>query len=145
MLGIHLIKNFEQPYLSTSITEFWRRWHISLSSWLRDYMYISLGGNRKGLLRTYFNLMATMLIGGLWHGASWTFVVWGGLHGMYLAIHKWLISRSMGGTLEPVRRMSPGGILKMVGTFHLVTISWIFFPCTSFTQAWDYLTGIATR
>jgi D-alanyl-lipoteichoic acid acyltransferase DltB (MBOAT superfamily) len=78
LLGIELMKNFEQPYLSRNITEFWRRWHISLSSWLRDYLYISLGGNRKGISRTYVNLMLTMLLGGLWHGASWNFVIWGG-------------------------------------------------------------------
>jgi alginate O-acetyltransferase complex protein AlgI len=88
LLGVRLMKNFEQPYLSQSITEFWRRWHISLSSWLRDYLYISLGGNRRGARITYRNLMLTMLIGGLWHGANWTFVVWGGLHGTYLALER---------------------------------------------------------
>ena len=91
LMGIELMKNFEQPYLSANITEFWRRWHISLSSWLKDYLYISLGGNRKGKGRTYINLMITMLFGGLWHGASWNFVIWGGLHGIYLAIHKWML------------------------------------------------------
>ena len=87
---MRLIKNFEQPYLSQSITEFWRRWHISLSSWLRDYLYIPLGGNRSGAWQTYRNLMLTMLLGGLWHGANWTFVVWGGLHGAYLAVERML-------------------------------------------------------
>ncbi|MCF8219495.1 MAG: hypothetical protein K9I29_09540 [Bacteroidales bacterium] len=91
LLGIELMKNFEQPYLSANITEFWRRWHISLSSWLKDYLYISLGGNRKGKSRTYVNLMITMLLGGLWHGASWNFVIWGGLHGIYLAVHKYML------------------------------------------------------
>ncbi|MFN8643939.1 MAG: MBOAT family O-acyltransferase [Candidatus Binatia bacterium] len=90
LLGVRLIKNFEQPYLSQSITEFWRRWHISLSSWLRDYLYIPLGGNRSGRWRTYRNLMLTMLIGGLRHGANWTFVVWGGLHGGFLAVERLL-------------------------------------------------------
>jgi alginate O-acetyltransferase complex protein AlgI len=91
LLGIELMKNFEQPYLSSNITEFWRRWHISLSSWLKDYLYISLGGNRKGMNMTYINLMLTMLLGGLWHGASWNFVIWGGLHGAYLVIHKLIL------------------------------------------------------
>ena len=88
ILGFELMKNFEQPYLSRNITEFWRRWHISLSSWLKDYLYISLGGNRKGEYRTYLNLFITMLLGGLWHGASWNFVIWGGLHGLYLVFIK---------------------------------------------------------
>ncbi|MDX5320333.1 MAG: MBOAT family protein, partial [Bacteroidota bacterium] len=92
LMGFHLPDNFNSPYQSTSITEFWRRWHISLSSWLRDYLYIPLGGNRKGKARTYINLLLTMLIGGLWHGASWKFVVWGGIHGSVLAIEKMLFS-----------------------------------------------------
>ena len=91
LLGVEIMKNFEQPYFSRNVTEFWRRWHISLSSWLKDYLYISLGGNRKGKFRTYINLMTTMLLGGLWHGASWNFVIWGGLHGIYLVIHKLLL------------------------------------------------------
>jgi len=93
LMGIELPRNFEQPYLSRSITEFWRRWHISLSSWLRDYLYIPLGGNRGGRRRTYRNLMLTMGIGGLWHGAAWTFVIWGVLHGTYLSVHKWWTDR----------------------------------------------------
>lgn len=88
IMGFRLAKNFNFPYKSRNLTDFWRRWHISLSSWLRDYVYIPLGGNRKGLRRTYINNMATMLIGGLWHGASWKFVFWGGMHGAGLAIHK---------------------------------------------------------
>src|SRR5205814_1229922 len=90
LLGYRLGINFNQPYQSASITEFWRRWHISLSSWLRDYLYIPLGGNRKGKLRTYVNLLVTMLLGGLWHGASWNFIFWGFLHGAALAIEKFL-------------------------------------------------------
>ncbi len=134
LLGIELMKNFEQPYLSQNITEFWRRWHISLSSWLRDYLYISLGGNRKGINRTYINLMLTMLLGGLWHGASWNFVIWGGLHGVYLALHKWML----GG-----RKVSNhfvysglGSLLKYILnislTFVLVIITWLFFRATDF-------------
>jgi len=91
LLGFELMKNFEQPYLSRNITEFWRRWHISLSSWLKDYLYISLGGNRKGGFKTKVNLFITMLLGGLWHGASLNFIIWGALHGLFLSIHKKMI------------------------------------------------------
>ena len=93
IIGFDLPENFNMPYLATSITEFWRRWHITLSQWLRDYLYIPLGGNRKGRARTYVNLTITMLLGGLWHGANWTFIVWGGLHGVGLALHKMWSSR----------------------------------------------------
>jgi D-alanyl-lipoteichoic acid acyltransferase DltB (MBOAT superfamily) len=94
LLGFHFNLNFNSPYKSASITEFWRRWHISLSSWLRDYLYISLGGNRKGKFRQYLNLIITMFLGGLWHGASWNFVLWGTFHGIALAVHKiWLFIR----------------------------------------------------
>jgi alginate O-acetyltransferase complex protein AlgI len=96
LFGFELPINFSAPYAARNITEFWRRWHISLSSWLRDYLYISLGGNRKGRLRTYLNLMITMLLGGLWHGASWNFVLWGGLHGLGLAVHKFATERARG-------------------------------------------------
>jgi len=92
LLGFRFNINFDSPYKSTSITEFWRRWHISLSSWLRDYLYISMGGNRKGKVRTYINLMLTMLIGGFWHGASLLFVLWGAWHGLLLVLHKWFRS-----------------------------------------------------
>lgn len=88
LLGFHFNLNFNSPYKSASITEFWRRWHISLSSWLRDYLYISLGGNRHGKFRQYLNLIITMFLGGLWHGASWNFVLWGTFHGVALALHK---------------------------------------------------------
>ncbi len=138
LLGIELIVNFEQPYLATSITDFWRRWHISLSNWLRDYLYIPLGGNRRGARRTTINLMLTMLLGGLWHGASWTFVVWGGLHGLYLVAERRL-------NVQTVRNIvSPGGLLHLALTFHLVCLSWIFFRADDFAQAWDVLSGIAT-
>jgi D-alanyl-lipoteichoic acid acyltransferase DltB (MBOAT superfamily) len=129
------MRNFAQPYLATNITDFWRRWHISLSTWLRDYLYIPLGGNRKGRARTYVNLMLTMLLGGLWHGASWTFVVWGGLHGVCLAVHKaWLDRRA------PTTRA--GGLLGALVTFHLVCLAWIFFRAESFADARAFLTGI---
>lgn len=143
LLGVRLIKNFEQPYLSQSITEFWRRWHISLSSWLRDYLYIPLGGNRHGQWRTYRNLMLTMLIGGAWHGANWTFVVWGGLHGSYLAIERML---GIGGER---RTWSSGGrlgwsaaVARTLVTFHITTLAWIFFRAPSIRDAWLYLQGL---
>lgn len=129
LLGVELMKNFEQPYLSRNITEFWRRWHISLSSWLKDYLYISLGGNRKGNIRTYLNLMITMLLGGLWHGASWNFVVWGGLHGLYLTIHKYV---SKGKRTEIRFKYSNMNDLakylcSMLVTNILVLFTWLFF------------------
>lgn len=122
LLGIELTLNFAQPYLSRNITEFWRRWHISLSNWLRDYLYISLGGNRKGTIRTYVNLMATMLLGGLWHGASFNFVIWGGLHGLFLVIHRLFL----GGVVAdgPLRFKHLPSIMM---TFVAVSVVWIFF------------------
>jgi len=120
LLGFHFPVNFRRPYLSQSITEFWRRWHISLSSWLRDYLYISLGGNRGGRWRTYRNLMLTMLLGGLWHGASWNFVVWGGYHGLLLSLERMLGS----GKPKAASYFYP---FRMAFTFALVCISWVFF------------------
>lgn len=122
LLGFHFAANFNSPYQSVNISEFWRRWHISLSTWLRDYLYISLGGNRKGKVRTYINLMITMLLGGLWHGASWRFVIWGGLHGAALAFHK-IFSEKIGFRLT-------GPFVRAVSaliTFHFVCLCWIFF------------------
>ena len=144
LLGVELMRNFEQPYLSTSITEFWRRWHISLSSWLRDYLYISLGGNRQGTNRTYINLMLTMLLGGLWHGASWNFVIWGGLHGIYLAVHKWML-----GDRKVVMRPQIQGVsdavvhlLKGVATYLLVLLTWLFFRATSFEDVTMFVSRV---
>jgi alginate O-acetyltransferase complex protein AlgI len=143
LLGVRLIKNFEQPYLSQSITEFWRRWHISLSSWLRDYLYISLGGNRRGAWKTYRNLMLTMLIGGLWHGANWTFVAWGGLHGAYLTVERWLgVGRARASWARAGVIDRAGRIACMVVTFHLVTLAWIFFRAPNIGTALQYLRGI---
>ena len=137
LLGIDLMKNFEQPYLSANITEFWRRWHISLSTWLRDYLYIPLGGNRKGVRRTYINLMLTMLLGGLWHGASWNFVIWGGLHGVYLAIHKWILHGKK--IREHFRYENIVGLLRFILnvllTNILVLFTWLFFRAKTFDQA----------
>ena len=134
LMGFHLPLNFNAPYQSTSITEFWRRWHISLSSWLRDYLYIPLGGNRSGKFRQYFNLMITMLLGGLWHGASFKFIVWGGMHGLALAIDKakneWL--QKIGFTGHQNFWYRAGG---WIITFHLVAFCWIFFRASGFDSA----------
>ena len=128
LFGFHFPVNFRRPYLATSITDFWRRWHISLSSWLRDYLYVSLGGNRGGALRTYRNLMVTMLLGGLWHGASWNFVVWGGYHGALLSLE-----RALGGRTAQGRRWwSP---MRAAATFGLVAIGWVFFRSASLAQS----------
>jgi len=137
--GVRLMINFEQPYLSQSITEFWRRWHISLSSWLRDYLYISLGGNRHGRWKTYRNLMLTMLIGGLWHGASWTFVVWGGWHGLFLAGERILGIGSEKAARS--RRFFPRLLATLI-TFHLAVLGWVFFRAPDFTVAFEYFSGI---
>jgi alginate O-acetyltransferase complex protein AlgI len=132
MLGFVLIQNFDSPYQATSITDFWRRWHISLSTWLRDYLYIPLGGNRRGPGRTYANLMAVMLLGGLWHGASWNFVLWGAIHGGMLA-------------RERARRAPsrwPRGV-RVATTFLIVCLSWVFFRAKTLGQAMTYLASLA--
>jgi alginate O-acetyltransferase complex protein AlgI len=131
MMGFVLIQNFDSPYKSQSITEFWRRWHISLSTWLRDYLYIPLGGNRKGPGRTYVNLMTVMLLGGLWHGASWNFVIWGGIHGGMLALERKL------GAAHPLRRLPPA--VSVAFTFGIVCLSWVFFRAKTLGQAVTYL------
>jgi len=127
LLGFRFPKNFDAPYKSATITEFWRRWHISLSSWLRDYLYISLGGNRRGRVRTYVNLLLTMLLGGLWHGAAVRFLLWGALHGTALALHKMWLSAvpgaRMSGREMPVWRRAAGILL----TFNLVCFGWLIF------------------
>ncbi|MBM3213402.1 MBOAT family protein [Candidatus Poribacteria bacterium] len=131
LLGFGFPKNFDSPYRSASITEFWRRWHISLSTWLRDYLYIPLGGNRRGPVRTYVNLMVVMLLGGLWHGAAWTFVVWGALHGIALAVERTQGKRSLHRALpQPVR---------VVATFLVVLIGWVVFRSDSLGDSVRYL------
>ncbi|MDP8237124.1 MAG: MBOAT family protein [Candidatus Erginobacter occultus] len=131
MLGFVFPKNFDSPYLAKSITEFWKRWHISLSSWLRDYLYIPLGGNRKGKRRTYVNLALVMLLGGLWHGAAWNFVIWGGFHGLLLGLER------MGGKHSAYRRL-PGPV-RVALTFFLICISWVFFRAADLPAALAYL------
>lgn len=129
LFGVELMKNFEQPYLARNIGEFWNRWHISLSTWLRDYLYIPLGGNKKGKNRTYLNLMITMILGGLWHGASWNFVVYGALHGVYLSIHRMFFNHAKAKP-EKIKKVTVGVVLSIVFTFMLVTFSRIFFRST---------------
>ena len=139
VMGFTLMRNFNLPYFSKSVTEFWRRWHISLSSWLRDYLYIPLGGSRFGKLLTYRNLMITMLLGGLWHGASWNFIIWGGLNGLYLSLEKFL------GLTERNRISETGFITRSIRaflTFNLICITWIFFRSQNFDQAWYILSNI---
>jgi len=135
MMGFQLPPNFQMPYTAESLTEFWQRWHISLSSWLRDYLYIPLGGNRKGTVRTYINLMLTMLLGGLWHGASWNFVLWGGLHGSYLALER----QAFGKPATPGRWNAPLTWARALGVFLLVTVTWIPFRSPSLETTWTIL------
>jgi alginate O-acetyltransferase complex protein AlgI len=134
--GFSLPDNFRYPYAAIGFSDFWRRWHISLSTWLRDYLYVPLGGNRKGRRRTYVNLMATMLLGGLWHGASWTFVAWGGLHGLYLAVERYLTERFGG------RRLATtvwSRLALALLTYLLVDLTWVFFRAKDFPSAWRML------
>lgn len=140
-LGFGLPDNFRFPYAAIGFSDFWRRWHISLSSWLRDYLYVPLGGNRKGNLRTYANLMTTMLLGGLWHGASWTFVVWGGLHGLYLAAERWLKARF--GDNEVWSKLGARVFLGVL-TYFLVNITWVFFRARDFETAWRMIVTMLT-
>ncbi len=165
LMGFELIENFNQPYFASNITDFWRRWHISLSTWLRDYLYIPLGGNRRGKFNTYRNLFLTMFLGGLWHGASWKFAVWGSLHGIYLAVHKFMM-RDNEAELKPRAAIAAGHeegatpayaaargpleskdtwlirVIKTIVTFHLVALTWIFFSAETIGDAFTFLKGI---
>lgn len=141
LLGIDLPRNFNQPYLSRSITEFWRHWHISLSNWLRDYLYVPLGGNRGRSLATYRNLFLTMLIGGLWHGAALTFVIWGGLNGAYLAIERRLTRFRSEDPNRPWTWRSD--LPRTLVTFHLTCLAWVFFRAPGVGDAFHYLSNIA--
>jgi alginate O-acetyltransferase complex protein AlgI len=135
-LGFWLPKNFSYPYFAASLTEFWQRWHISLSTWLRDYLYIPLGGNRRGAGRTYVNLLATMLLGGLWHGAKWTFVLWGAYQGVLLAVHRFYSGKVENGErwrwFNRLRQTGWFRMASVAGTMYLVLIGWIFFRAERF-------------
>jgi len=140
LLGVRFPANFAAPYQAHDIIDFWRRWHISLSTWLRDYLYIPLGGNRRGRLRTYANLLATMLLGGLWHGPKWTFVIWGGLHGIALACNRGLRERFG----ERLQRTTLLRVLSTVCTFHFVLLCWVFFRAESVRSARAVFGELAT-
>ncbi len=143
MMGFTFMENFQMPYSATSITEFWRRWHISLSSWFRDYLYIPLGGSRQGPARTYVNLLATMLLCGLWHGASWTFVFWGGMHGAALAIHRaWKIWNPFASALRSRGFATLWSLFSRVLTLSVVLVGWVFFRARSWDKACQILQGI---
>ena len=134
LLGFDLGLNFDFPYFARNVRDFWRRWHISLSTWLRDYLYVPLGGNRRGPSRTYVNLVLVMLLGGLWHGASWTFVIWGAIHGTLLAVE-----RARG------RAAIYGGLprpLRIALTFGLTCLAWVFFRADTLERAWTYLRAL---
>ena len=162
LLGFTFPDNFNRPYTALSLQDFWRRWHMTLSRWLRDYLYISLGGNRKGVRKTYRNLALTMILGGLWHGAAWTFVIWGGIHGLGLAVERWWGDRRRaqaprvidlvdgpgddahgGGTgvvtrvSRPVAAPRMPALLRGLITFHVVTLAWVFFRAPDLGRAMD--------
>ncbi len=160
LLGFHFKPNFAQPYRSASLREFWRRWHISLSSWLRDYLYKPLGGSRDGTVKTYRNLLITMLLGGLWHGAAWTFIIWGAIHGGALAIERMVLALKPqpapalavvghgDGTMGRVLTAGASGgeafgrALGVFITFNIVCLAWIFFRAESLDYAVAYLNGL---
>ena len=133
LLGYRFPRNFDQPYRSWSLQEFWRRWHMSLSSWLRDYLFIPLGGSRGPVWKTCRNLLITMLLGGLWHGAAWTFIAWGALHGGVLALERLF------------RRNARPGLIGVIVTFHVVLLGWILFRSETFVSALAFLTGLASN
>ena len=140
LLGVRFPRNFDSPYTATSLQDFWRRWHMSLSRWLRDYLYIPLGGSRKGTARTYVNLALTMLIGGLWHGAAWRFVIWGGIHGLGLAVERFM-NEARGITDDaPIERgLVPKRLVGWIVTFHIVCFAWVFFRAEKLSLAYDVL------
>ena len=138
LIGFELVNNFKRPYLSQSVTEFWHRWHISLSTWLKDYIYIPLGGSRCSKARNYWNIMVTFLVSGLWHGANWTFVAWGGMHGVFQIIEK----------MVGLNKKEHTGIFKgirIVVTFLVVSFAWVFFRQPTFTDAWNQIVRIFTN
>jgi len=142
LFGFEIMVNFRQPYFAKNVREFWHRWHISLSTWLRDYLYIPLGGNRKGAARTYANLMITMVLGGLWHGASWNFVLWGTLHGLYLSVYRFLSTRIDNVRIEISLLEFLGNGIAIIFTYSIVLISWLPFRANNLGTTISYLKGI---
>jgi alginate O-acetyltransferase complex protein AlgI len=134
LFGFEFRKNFSSPYKAKSVTDFWRRWHISLSTWLRDYLYVPLGGSRAGRARTYLNLMIVMLLGGLWHGASWNFLIWGAIHGGWLALERGLGKDSF-------YSRAPAAV-RVALTFLIVNLAWVFFRAPTLSVAGDYLRSL---
>src|SRR5690606_18539825 len=144
LLGIRFPQNFDAPYRALSLQDFWRRWHMTLSRWLRDYLYIPLGGSRQGVRRTYRNLFLTMVLGGLWHGAAITFVAWGALHGGYLALERWVKGRWAAQDRPPAFPPEATALFQWFVTFHVVCLGWVFFRADSVRTALDVLHSIAT-
>jgi D-alanyl-lipoteichoic acid acyltransferase DltB (MBOAT superfamily) len=140
LLGYELPVNFLEPYLARNPAEFWRRWHMTLSRWLRDYLYIPLGGNRRGPARTYLNLFLTMLLGGLWHGAGWNFLIWGAAHGLLLAVHRLVAGRAADADAPLRWRDAP----RLFVTFHAMCLPWVFFRAESFADTRAYFGGLAS-
>jgi D-alanyl-lipoteichoic acid acyltransferase DltB (MBOAT superfamily) len=140
ILGIRLPRNFNKPYLATSISDFWRRWHITLSTWLRDYLFFSLGGSRVGISKTVRNLIITMVIGGIWHGAGWTFIIWGLLHGLALAF-----THVFRATQKTTVNNNAWKILKIFLVFNFISLSWIFFRSPDLTVALDMITALSVH
>jgi alginate O-acetyltransferase complex protein AlgI len=143
LLGYRFQRNFNQPYRAETLADFWRRWHMSLSSWLRDYLYIPLGGNRRGRIRTYINLLLTMVLGGIWHGAAWKFVIWGALHGGMLAVERMLSGGDQSAEVRAGPRPPWRRALAVLFIFHFVCLCWIFFRADNAARAFEYLAGLA--
>ena len=147
VMGFELMENFNTPYFAHSIKDFWRRWHISLSSWLRDYLYIPLGGNRHGKIRKYINIMVTFLMSGLWHGASWNYVIWGGLHGIYQVIGE--MTNPLRGKIQNILKINTTcdsyRLWQVGSTFFLTTFAWIFFRADSLKDALYYISRMVTK
>ncbi|MBI3269085.1 MAG: MBOAT family protein [Planctomycetes bacterium] len=145
LMGFELMENFRMPYFATGPREFWRRWHISLSTWLRDYLYLPLGGNRLGARRTYRNLLLTMLLGGLWHGAQWKFVLWGLYQGTLLMVERALVPEEGRGGAPARRPWTPGRALRTFFFFQLVCVGWLLFRCDAVRQVWELPVRMVTR
>ncbi len=144
LLGFRFPQNFNSPYRALSLRDFWSRWHMTLSRWLRDYLYIPLGGNRRGKLLTYRNLMLTMLLGGLWHGSTWTFVIWGGIHGVALSIERLFGPRQQALGTRPMLPDWLGPLLRWFVTFHIVCLAWVFFRAEDLGKSFDMLGRIVS-